>query len=104
MNIVDVFRGKKLPNSAYVYLPLDSSTAQIRLLKVQQPDKSGPICCDLQTFQLAQAPSYTALSYEWRSARFPREVLVNGGRLTIRRNLYQFLQIYCSRFQTAEFF
>lgn len=75
----------------FVYPPLNYSTNQIRLLKLENITDDD-IKCTLQSYDKLDRPSFTALSYTWEP-RFPlREILVNGATMFIGDNLWQFLR------------
>jgi hypothetical protein len=78
----------------YLYTELDKSRKEIRLLRlINAPD--GTIACELETFDLddMQDVSYRALSYVWGPRHPTFDILVDGKPLTIRENLYRFLEV-----------
>ena len=87
-NLCKVERTKR-----YRHQALDTSTRQIRLIKLRrgQPDKPQ---CDISVFDLDSAPPFLALSYTWGPPSPQFDILVNGESLSIRENLYQFIQAY----------
>ena len=76
-----------LSQPQYRHSSLDATKQEIRLVRLHK-DKDGPIRCEINTFELKDAPQYTALSYVWGSATPACEVLVDGKALSIRQNLY----------------
>ncbi|KAF1945288.1 hypothetical protein EJ02DRAFT_296533, partial [Clathrospora elynae] len=73
---------------AYEYSPLDAAEPHIRLIKLSRhkPNK-GAVRCDINTFALATAPIYSALSYERGPSTPHYGLLVDGRTLNIRQNL-----------------
>nr|OQO20696.1 hypothetical protein B0A51_10647 [Rachicladosporium sp. CCFEE 5018] len=67
------------------------SEGQIRLLSFQESSSNDAIRLDIRTYDRTQAPSYTALSYEWGSATSPGFIEVGGVPRSVRRNLYDAL-------------
>jgi hypothetical protein len=88
----------------YVYQPLDHTRRQTRLIHLEllsvydDPATSGPIECTMEIFDLDKAPPFTALSYTWGPAAPSNQMLVDGKPVTVRENLFQFLQ----EFRTTE--
>ncbi|KAI1852731.1 hypothetical protein JX266_002272 [Neoarthrinium moseri] len=86
-----------------LYTQLQSTSLQIRLLKVRSGDvESGEtqIVCDMDTVTFNHSlPKYTALSYTWGEAEPSITITVNGVRRGISSNLAAFLQqwIDCRR-------
>jgi hypothetical protein len=72
---------------------LQEPTRQIRLFVLYDaPPGSNAIHGFLKTFSLeTDCLSYLAVSYEW-GATDTRDFIVNGQRLSIRTNLWSFLQ------------
>jgi hypothetical protein len=67
--------------------PLDPQISSFRLLSFEiQADDS--VHGTLQEFPLSRPPSYIALSYTWGSDDVLHEIHVNGGKMTIRGNLW----------------
>ena len=81
------------PPNRYRYQALDTSTRQIRLIKLHpgQPDKPQ---CGISVFELDNAPPFLALSYTWGPPSPQFDILVNGEPLSVRENLFRFLQAY----------
>lgn len=75
---------------AFRYSSLDASEHQIRLLKFRKEEEE--IHCQVSVFRLEEAPPYRALSYTW-GPPFPiYDIYIQGKRLSVRENLYRFLQ------------
>lgn len=83
---------KSLPG-LYSYEPLDTTKQQIRLLKLAQ-NSSGPISCTVNTFDLNDAPPYSALSYTWGHPMEVFEIFLNGQTFQVRNNLFRFLETF----------
>lgn len=82
----------------YIHKPLDDTGDQIRLMKLLPDlDEAGQIQCELKQFNLSEAPPYDALSYEWGSSKSLRDVSIEGASLSIRRNLWLFLDTFRRR-------
>lgn len=72
------------------YLPLDSSTDEIRLLQIVNEsdlEEGGPLRCSLHVVPLSESPPFTALSYVWGEPGLTEEIWVNVERMKIRSNL-----------------
>ena len=78
-------------NSVYADISLDSKTDSIRLLEILD-HKAGTIVCRFHRVCLEDAPGYTALSYTWGSAKEAKELLIDGTRVFVRQNVWNFLQ------------
>jgi hypothetical protein len=77
--------------SVYADISLDSKTASIRLLEILD-HKAGTIVCRFHRVRLEDAPGYTALSYTWGSAQQAKELLIDGTWVSVRQNVWNFLQ------------
>lgn len=78
----------------YTESQLDLQLKSIRLLHLRphsKADKKTNIICNLQTYALARAPSYTALSYRWGSSDRYADIDVNGMIVPVGQNLWTFL-------------
>ncbi|OQN96190.1 hypothetical protein B0A48_17697 [Cryoendolithus antarcticus] len=64
---------------------------QIRLLHFHNKLDDDVIRLDGRTYDRAEAPSYTALSYEWGLPTSPGAIVLNGESRSVRRNLYNAL-------------
>jgi hypothetical protein len=80
----------------YSYQPLDTSRQQIRLLKVV-PAHSGQIDGHLRIFNFEDVPLFTALSYTWGPKGDEKSILIDGGSMLVRHNLYDFLEGFRSK-------
>ena len=81
------------PAKRYRHQALDTSTRQIRLIKLL-PGSSKQPQCDISVFDLDSAPPFLALSYTWGPPSPQCDILVNGEPFSIRENLFQFFQAY----------
>ena len=81
--------------SKYTYNQLDSSRNQIRLLQVLPHANSSAdqeVHCSLFAVSLDDEPNYEALSYVWGDPSNPAEILLDGCRFFVTRNLAAALQ------------
>ncbi len=74
------------------YEALDSSKQQIRLLKIQSSERQPQF--EIEPFELADAPSFKALSYTWGEPSSAFDVIIDDDHIRVRENLFQFLQAY----------
>ncbi|CAG9996467.1 unnamed protein product [Clonostachys byssicola] len=79
--------------SHYQYQPLDSSTNQIRLLRLRKGYHTDAIECEIFETSLDEADCipYEALSYTWGFESEPAEVKLNGEVAWVTWNLYMAL-------------
>lgn len=79
-----------------IHTQLDSTRAQIRLVRFVPCSGSHEIQCQMTTFELDAAPKYKALSYAWGCGcdECIENIRINGREFEIRRNLYDFLQAW----------
>ena len=82
-----------------LYQPLDAARRQIRLIYIDPHGEPNRISCFIRTFDLAKAPIYKTLSYEWGPADEQRTIHVNHHEVKIRRNLFEFLLVHKKRCQ-----
>lgn len=76
---------------SYHYDNLDQSSNEIRLATlVSVHDQQMRV--RLETFPIATAPDFVALSYVWGSVKRTKEIIVNSTPFHIRQNLWQGLQ------------
>ena len=76
----------------YSHEALDLTKHQVRLLALKPaPGPVFPIQCDIQVFDVQNAPYYVTLSYVWGPVTPTRFVFLNGKRMPIRKNLFDFL-------------
>jgi hypothetical protein len=83
-------------SKSYLYVPLDKSTRSIRLFQLQLQD-DGSIQGCLTNHSHDKAPPYLALSYMWGPEHPTHTISVDGQPMVIRKNLFDFLQVYRSR-------
>ncbi|KAM3424356.1 Heterokaryon incompatibility protein 6, OR allele [Cercospora zeina] len=84
-----------------LYLPLNFATGEIRLLTVKllEPGDNGETLPGLEV-TIHHAPlndvdgKYLALSYTWGKSTPTKTILLNGPKIQIRQNLYDFLLRY----------
>ncbi|KAK7213742.1 hypothetical protein V2G26_020920 [Clonostachys chloroleuca] len=79
--------------SHYQYQPLDSSTNQIRLLRLRKGYHTDAIECEIFETSLDEADCipYEALSYTWGFESEPAEIKLNGEVAWVTWNLYMAL-------------
>lgn len=74
------------------YQPLPSR-GWFRLLTIRPSQhESSVISCTLQNHEMANCPSYEAMSYTWGDDKATETILVNGGHFTLRPNLFSALK------------
>jgi hypothetical protein len=81
------------PEQAFVYQPLDTSVFSIRLLEIRRK-YAGMISFHLKqnlTLDQAATTGYTALSYTWGPPEPVQQIEIDGTKITVRKNLYDFL-------------
>lgn len=83
----------------YAALPASPSNS-IRLLRVHQKLTDGMVSCELRI--TTTDAKYTCLSYTWGSEDNQQEILINGLRCPIRRNLWDFLEMARHNYSHAE--
>jgi hypothetical protein len=69
-----------------IYTPLSSTGKEIRLLKIASGVENEPLDCSLEPVSLNDA-RYTALSYCWGDAKDRVDIIVNGQKMSVTRNL-----------------
>ncbi|CAN9128288.1 unnamed protein product [Alternaria alternata] len=74
----------------YKHQRLDTSTDEIRLLKLVQ-ETNGPVRCEVKVFPFERAPKYFALSYRWGPSSPLCDLYIEGKKLKIRDILYSCL-------------
>jgi hypothetical protein len=74
------------PEAKYEYGPLRPENDEIRLLRLLS-NPGGELEGALVTVSLSTLPEFIALSYTWGDRTNPEKMIVNGGWVTIRRNL-----------------
>ena len=98
----------KVDQHQFIHGALDSFTDEIRLLELvpgftqhEDNNRNHRIAGKLQHVSLSNAPPYTALSYMWGSRDTNKHfIFFDNCRLSIHKNLYQFLQYQA--FQTSQ--
>jgi heterokaryon incompatibility protein (HET) len=79
-----------------LYEPLDKTKSEIRLITVHPLSSSttdDTVVCRLVKYSLAGIfDKYYALSYVWGDAQITEEILVNGEKLPVTKNLAAFLR------------
>jgi hypothetical protein len=92
------------PRDPYKYEPLPTSanSAFVRFLRVLPEIKDGCLQCELIPSELSDH-EYTALSYTWGAQTDDHKILVNGSQLTVRRNLWDFLNLANQHYQHRYF-
>ena len=78
------------------YLPLDTSSRTIRLTRFKC-DEKGKLHGQLRHFKFGRHPTYQALSYTWGIEPATKIIVIDGKQFAVRRNLYNFLQLYAVR-------
>ena len=81
----------------FIHQWFDSETDVFRLLRLEPGAAGDKIACTLQHFELANPPSYRALSYTWGGSRHSKTILVNRASFQVSENLYDFLELVRSR-------
>lgn len=79
-------------DASKIYSALQSSTRQVRLVRVSKSTETGNLEANLVPASLTNAPPYEALSYVWGDMEDSRTLKVDGHSLNITRNLFQALQ------------
>lgn len=91
--------------SDFKHNPLPHPITHIRLLEILPLINSQDvaICCRLKDVRLADYDQcYTALSYAWSSNNAGHAITINGQKVTVRNNLYEFLYLYRQKLMTHE--
>lgn len=79
---------------------LDHSKERIRLLRfVGRPPSSEHEHFDLETYDIASAPPFVALSYTWGYDMPTDDIIVNESFLSVRKNLRVALKALCNFFR-----
>ncbi|KAH7089903.1 heterokaryon incompatibility protein-domain-containing protein [Paraphoma chrysanthemicola] len=85
-----------MSSTTYQYDNL-SGQREIRLLKIHMSaDSESLIECSLSRHSLNNTPSFRALSYCWGPEIEQHEIRIQGSSLSVRKNLYAFLQQFRS--------
>ncbi|KAK7733769.1 protein phosphatase regulator [Diaporthe eres] len=84
----------------FQHTPLDRSKECIRLLRfVDRPPSSEQDHFVLETYDIATAPRFVALSYTWGYHKAKYDIIVNGSLLAISENLWVALKALRSFFR-----
>ncbi|KAH6849382.1 heterokaryon incompatibility protein-domain-containing protein [Alternaria alternata] len=75
----------------YASCPVDRESREFRLLQLQPNNNEDIIKCNMQTYNLKNYPSYTALSYTWGANATCTDIEINGVKVPVRENLWDFL-------------
>lgn len=76
------------PKDIYKYVPLDVVTKEIRVLVlVNSEDPAALVVAHLAHCPIRCEVPYHALSYTWGDSQQTAELVVNGQRITVRKNL-----------------
>lgn len=79
----------------FQYEQLDLTKQPIRLIALKHAySAQDDIECDICAFDLETAPYYVTLSYTWGPPTPMKNIMVNGKRLAVRQNLFDFLCAY----------
>jgi hypothetical protein len=70
-----------------IYTPFKSVKKEIRLLKTISGLKDGPLRCFLEVISLDDNAQYTALSYCWGDSNDRVNIMVNGQKISVTKNL-----------------
>lgn len=84
---------------SFQHVPLDRSKECIRLLRfVDRPPSSKLHHFALETYEIATAPHFVALSYTWGNPEPTRDMIIDGSVLSVRENLWAGLKVLRSFF------
>lgn len=90
-----------MTSEVYMYCPLIEASKQIRLLRILPDGDSQPIRVTLEIVGLDEwAGKFDALSYTWGGEDNLQRILIDGKVMTIRCNLWSFLQHHRSTGRT----
>jgi len=81
---------------SYVHKPLDLTSDRIRLLRIHPASRSGRIHIDIR--EGSTSDQYICLSYTWGDPTENFEISVDGRLMSVRSNLYHFLQMASRRY------
>jgi len=71
-----------------IYRPLQKKDREVRLVVLEPAtERSTPITCRLEVVKLCDEPIYEALSWNWGDPKDNDEILLEGRRWLVRRNL-----------------
>jgi hypothetical protein len=78
-------------DNPYASCPVDRESREFRLLQLQPNNNEDIIKCNMQTYNLKNYPSYTALSYTWGANATCTNIEINSVKVPVRENLWDFL-------------
>jgi hypothetical protein len=84
-------RGRTAPRGVYKHTPLDLQKTQIRLFRLSSKRSDGVLEGKIITHDFEHKPFYRAVSYTWGPPSPTRQITIDGHSLTVRENLWQFL-------------
>lgn len=76
---------------SYKHQPLDLHKSQIRLFRLSSKRSDGILEGEITTHDFEDKPIYRAVSYTWGPPSPTRQISINGLNLSVRENLWQFL-------------
>jgi hypothetical protein len=76
----------------YASCPVDRLTQEFRLLTLQPNNNESIIKCIMRTYNPNDHAHYTALSYTWGDTKTHADIEINGARIPVRENLWDFLR------------
>ncbi|KAM0512083.1 hypothetical protein ACHAPE_009231 [Trichoderma viride] len=82
-------------SKVFAHVPLSTNGHYIRLVKIKTVDEQGAkkLKLDLAVRQFTDHIAYNAVSYEWGNAEAAAQIQINNQAVSIRQNLYDFLEI-----------
>lgn len=72
----------------FKHAPLSDPKSQVRLLRLPPGKDNDDIICELEVYELDEAPPYHAISYTWGTPHQPKTILIDGKRLVVYRNCH----------------
>ncbi|PON21925.1 hypothetical protein TGAM01_v209181 [Trichoderma gamsii] len=84
-----------MDSKVFSHVPLSTDGHYIRLVKIKNFEDHGAkeLMLDLAVQQFTDDIAYNAVSYEWGNAEAAAQIQINNEDVSIRQNLYDFLQI-----------
>ncbi|PQE24784.1 ankyrin repeat and SAM domain containing 6 protein [Rutstroemia sp. NJR-2017a BVV2] len=80
------FKALKMTN--FEYKPISLKGPAFRLLRVLKGLDDDPIQCQLFESKIPSSEDYAALSYTWGSTSRPCDLIINGNKMTVTKNVY----------------
>ncbi|EHK50826.1 hypothetical protein TRIATDRAFT_210557 [Trichoderma atroviride IMI 206040] len=82
-------------SKVFSHVPLSTNGHHIRLVKIKavQDHGANELMLDLAVHQFTDNIAYNAVSYEWGNAEAAAQIQINNQAVSIRQNLYDFLEI-----------